>query len=243
MHDLDEEWFYKTFGIDAEIIIDHAWGIEPVTMKDIKSYHSENKSLTDGQVLPKPYQFDEERNVFLEMTDSLCCDMLSKNVISKRFSQYTGYDYKSLEHCPYYDGEISIDFYGRPHPKHSKGTVRLRNTTNLLKELQPFIMPSFDQKTDHRLLFRRLIICAEEVVCNNGIYQLDLFTNYEEQEREKQLPLAMQSVRKDTVQMPYSKGTICLKELPFLSETDRQAVTRHSEGWWYYERSHLRGSR
>lgn len=88
----DEEWFYKTFGIDAEIIIDHAWGIEPVTMKDIKYYHSDSKSLTSGQVLPRPYEFDETRNVFLEMTDSLCCDMLSKNVISKRFSWYTGYE-------------------------------------------------------------------------------------------------------------------------------------------------------
>ena len=192
----DEEWFYDKFGIDAEILIDHAWGIEPVTMKDIKSYHSDNHSLSTGQVLPRPYQFDEARNVFLGMTDSLCCDMLSKNLISKRFSWYTGYDYKSLEAFPDYDGEIVIDFYGRPHPKHSNGTVRLRNTTNLLKELQPFIMPSFDQRTDHRLLFRRLILCAEDVMCNNGVYQLDLFTDYEEQEREKQLQLAMQSVRK-----------------------------------------------
>lgn len=192
----DEEWFYRTFGIDAEIIIDHAWGIEPVTMKDIKSYHSDSHSLSSGQVLPRPYQFNEARNVFLEMTDSLCCDMLSKNVISKRFSWYTGYDYKSLERCPSYDGEISIDFYGRPHPKHSKGTVRLRNTTNLLKELQPFIMPSFGQRTDHRLLFRRIILCAEDIVNNNGVYQLDLFTDYEEQEKEKRLQLAMQSVRR-----------------------------------------------
>ena len=192
----DEEWFYKTFGIDAEIIIDHAWGIEPVTMNDIKSYHSSSKSLTNGQVLPRPYQFEEARNVFLEMTDSLCCDMLSKNVISKRFSWYMGYDYKSLEHCPNYDGEISIDFYGRPHPKHSKGTVRLRNTTNLLKELQPFIMSNFDQRTDHRLLFRRLILCAEDIVYNNGVYQLDLFTDYEKQEKENHLQIAMQTIRK-----------------------------------------------
>ena len=192
----DEEWFYDKFGIDAEILIDHAWGIEPVTMKDIKSYRSDNHSLSTGQVLPRPYQFNEARNVFLEMTDSLCCDMLSKKLISKRFSWYTGYDYKSLEAYPDYDGEIVIDFYGRPHPKHSNGTVRLQNTTNLLKELQPFIMPSFDQRTDHRLLFRRLIVCAEDVMCNNGVYQLDLFTDYEEQEREKQLQLAMQSVRK-----------------------------------------------
>ena len=192
----DEEWFYKAFGIDGEIVIDHAWGIEPVTMKDIKSYHSDNHSVSTGQVLPKPYKYPEARNVFLEMTDSLCCDMFERNIISKRFSWWASYDYKSLEFNPYYDGELSVDFYGRIHPKHSKGTVRLRNTTNLLKEVEPILMPSFDKKTDHSLLFRRLGVCAEEVVCNNGVYQLDLFTDYEQQEKEKRLQQAMQGVRK-----------------------------------------------
>ena len=192
----DEEWFYKAFGIDGEIVIDHAWGIEPVTMKDIKSYHSDNQSVSTGQVLPKPYQYPEARNVFLEMADSLCCDMFARNIISKRFSWWASYDYKSLEFNPYYDGELSVDFYGRIHPKHSKGTVRLRNTTNLLKEVEPVLMPSFDKKTNHSLLFRRLGVCAEEVVCNNGVYQLDLFTDYEQQEKEKRLQQAMQGVRK-----------------------------------------------
>ena len=192
----DEEWFYKAFGIDGEIVIDHAWGIEPVTMKDIKSYHSDNHSVSTGQVLPKPYKYPEARNVFLEMADSLCCDMFARNIISKRFSWWASYDYKSLEFNPYYDGELSVDFYGRIHPKHSKGTVRLRNTTNLLKEVEPILMPSFDKKTDHSLLFRRLGVFAEEVVCNNGVYQLDLFTDYEQQEKEKRLQQAMQGVRK-----------------------------------------------
>ena len=191
----DEEWFYKAFGIDGEIVIDHAWGIEPVTMKDIKSYHSDNHSVSTGQVLPKPYKYPEARNVFLEMADSLCCDMFARNIISKRFSWWASYDYKSLEFNPYYDGELSVDFYGRIHPKHSKGTVRLRNTTNLLKEVEPILMPSFDKKTDHSLLFRRLGVFAEEVVCNNGVYQLDLFTDYEQQEKEKRLQQAMQGVR------------------------------------------------
>lgn len=142
----DEEWFYKAFGIDGEIVIDHAWGIEPVTMKDIKSYHSDNHSVSTGQVLPKPYQYPEARNVFFEMTDSLCCDMFARNIISKRFSWWASYDYKSLEFNPYYDGELSVDFYGRIHPKHSKGTVRLRNTTNLLKEVEPVLLPSFDKR-------------------------------------------------------------------------------------------------
>ena len=71
----DEEYFYKTFGIDGEILIDHAWGIEPVTMQDIKNYHSDSHSLSNGQVLPRPYKYAEARNVFMEMIDVLCADM------------------------------------------------------------------------------------------------------------------------------------------------------------------------
>ena len=71
----DEEWFYRTFGIDGEILIDHAWGREPVTMQDIKGYHTDCNSLSNGQVLPRPYEYEEARNVFLEMVDVLCADM------------------------------------------------------------------------------------------------------------------------------------------------------------------------
>lgn len=191
----DEEWFYKAFGIDGEIIIDHAWGIEPVTMKDIKSYHSDNHSLSTGQVLRRPYNFDEARNIFLEMTDSLCCDMFTKNIMSKEFSWWAGYDPKSLDINPDYKGELAFDFYGRLHPKHSNGTVRLRNTTNLMKEIEPFMLSSFDQRTDHSLLFRRFTVCAEKIEYNNGLLQFDMFTNYEQQEKEHRLQQAMHSVR------------------------------------------------
>ncbi len=191
----DEEWFYNAFGIDGEILIDHAWGIEPVTMKDIKSYHSDSHSLSTGQVLSKPYRYNEARNIFLEMTDSLCCDMFSKKIISKRFSWWVGYDYKSMEFNPDYDGELSVDFYGRIHPKSSKGTINLRNTTNLLQEVQPFIMPSFDQKTNHSLLFRRIGICAENIIQSSGAVQFDLFTDYEQQKKDRELQTAMQRVR------------------------------------------------
>ncbi|MCR5603488.1 MAG: DNA methylase, partial [Lachnospiraceae bacterium] len=117
----DEEWFYKTFGIDAEILIDHAWGIEPVRMCDIKNYRSDNHSLSNGQVLSRPYEYEEARNVFCEMIDVLCCDMYKKNLISRIFTWWVSYDYKSLEHCPEYNGPIALDYYGRLHPKHSNG--------------------------------------------------------------------------------------------------------------------------
>ena len=120
----DEEWFYKTFGIDGEILIDHAWGIEPVTMKDIKSYRTSNNSLSNGQVLPRPYKYSEARLVLIEMIEVLCADMFAKGVVSPAFSWWVSYDYKSLEAFPGYDGPVSVDFYGRLHPCHNNGTVK-----------------------------------------------------------------------------------------------------------------------
>ena len=100
-----------------------------------------------------------------------------------------------MEFNPDYDGELSVDFYGRIHPKNSKGTINLRNTTNLLQEVQPFIMPSFDQKTNHSLLFRRIGICAENIIQSSGAVQFDLFTDYEQQKKDRELQTAMQRVR------------------------------------------------
>ena len=191
----DEEWFYRAFGIDGEILIDHAWGIEPVTMKDIKSYKSSSHSLSNGQVLPRPYKYDEARIVFSEMTDVLSIELFRKDLTSKIFSWWVSYDYKSLEYCPQYDGPLCIDFYGRLHPKHSVGTVRLNNFTNIFNDMIEPLLLSFDLRTDHRLLYRRIGLCAQEVRLDDGVCQLDMFTDYEKQEKEKALQRAMQDVR------------------------------------------------
>ena len=191
----DEEWFYKTFGIDAEILIDHAWGIEPVTMYDIKHYKSDNHSLSNGQVLPSPYKYEEACLVLREMIDILCCDMYKKNLISSRFTWWISYDYKSLEHCPNYDGPISIDWYGRLHPAHSNGTVRVPAATNISSQVSELIMQDVKKKSDHRLLFRRLGICACDVKSDEGMYQMDLFTDYDALNKERQLYAALLEVR------------------------------------------------
>ena len=191
----DEEWFYKTFGIDAEILIDHAWGIEPVTMYDIKHYKSDNHSLSNGQVLPRPYKYEEACLVLREMIDILCCDMYKKNLISSRFTWWISYDYKSLEHCPNYDGPVSIDWYGRLHPAHSNGTVRLPSATNISSQVCELIMQDVKKKSDHRLLFRRLGICACDVKSDEGMYQMDLFTDYDALNKERQLYAALLEVR------------------------------------------------
>ena len=191
----DEEWFYKTFGIDAEILIDHAWGVEPVTMYDIKHYKSDNHSLSNGQVLPRPYKYDEACIVIREMIDVLCCDMYKKNLVSSRFTWWISYDYKSLEYFPEYDGRLSIDWYGRLHPAHSNGTVRLSAATNTARVITPRIMQDIDKKSDHRVLLRRLGVCACDVVCDEGTYQIDLFTDYDALDKEKKLHSALLEVR------------------------------------------------
>jgi len=192
----DEEFFYRTFGIDGEILIDHAWGMEPVTMWDIKHYHTSSHSLSNGQVLPRPYKYEEARLVFTEMADVLCSDMLLKNLVSKVFTWWVSYDYKSLEECPYYDGPVCLDFYGRLHPRHSNGTVRLKVQTNSVKTITAALLKQFDAKTDHRLLYRRLGICAGDTRTDDASFQLDLFTDYKALDKEKRIQQAMLQVRK-----------------------------------------------
>ena len=191
----DEEFFYRTFGIDGEIIVDHAWGIEPVTMRDIKNYRSDNRSLSNGQVLPRPYKFEEARNVFVEMIDVLCRDMFIKKLAAATFTWWVSYDYKSLEACPDYEGPRVPDFYGRLHPGHSNGTARLKTITNSAAAISAALLKSFDAKTDHRLLFRRLGVCAENTVSDDGTYQLDLFVDYGALERERRLRAAESIIR------------------------------------------------
>lgn len=207
---LNEEWFYKTFGIDAEILIDHAWGIEPVRMYDIKNYKSDNNSLSNGQVLPRPYEYAEARIVFMEMIDMLCSDMYNKNLISKIYTWWVSYDYKSLEHCPYYDGSLSIDYYGRLHPTHSNGTSRTKEATNSSKEVTEVLTADFDRKADHRLLYRKLGVCACNVYSDMGIYQLNLFTDYEKLEKERHIQKALSEIR-----LKYGANAI-LKGISFL---------------------------
>ena len=196
MAQYNEEWFYKTFGIDGEIIIDHAFGIEPVTMQDIKNYRSRGHSLSNGQVLPRPYQYSEARNVLREMIDTLCADMFLKGLIGTEFYWWVGYDYKSLETGLSYDGPLSVDFYGRIHPKGNGNTVRMRVRTNSVKEVTSALLESFDSGVDRRLLFRRLGVCANNIADGTAGIQLDMFTDYAAQEKERKIQAAMGEIRR-----------------------------------------------
>ena len=191
----DEEFFYRTFGIDGEILIDHAWGLEPVTMQDIKAYKSESHSLSNGQVLPRPYEYGEARLVLAEMVETLCTDLFAKRLVTASCTWWVCYDPKSLERCPGYEGALSVDFYGRLYPKPSSGTARLAAETNSIALVTAPVLKQFDEKTDRRLLYRRLGVCANDVSPDNGAYQISLFVDYKALDRENRLRGAMQSVR------------------------------------------------
>ena len=206
----NEEFFYKEFGIDGELMIDHAWGIEPTLMSDIKAYKSTGKSLSTGQVLSRPYKFQEARVIFQEMIDKLVSDLVSKDLTAGSMSFWISYDPESLEVCRNYTGSVSMDFYGRLHPSHTGGAVRLPMRTNSYQVIEQSLLEAFDLKVDYRLLIRRLGIAAEDVRKSNGVMQMDMFTDYDAMEKERKIQRAMLSVRQK-----YGKNAI-LKGYNFL---------------------------
>ena len=190
---VDEEWFYKQFGIDAELLIDHAWGKEPCTLADIKSYRPKANSRSVGQVLPRPYKFGEARIVFSEMIDQLAMDLVSRETRTKELSFWVSFDPITLEELPSYDGPVSLDYYGRLHPCHVVGSVRLGAHTSSRKEISAALLYAFDKKVDPRLYIRRLGVVAGNLQA--GYVQLDFFTDYKEQEREERLQRVLLEIR------------------------------------------------
>ena len=123
------------------------------------------------------------------MIDVLCASMYRKSLVSRVFTWWISFDWKSLEEFPDYDGPVVIDFYGRLHPKHTNGTVRLVSATNSYKTVSAAMAEMFDKKVDRRLLIRRIGVNADKTEADNGMYQLDLFTDYEALEKEKAIRL------------------------------------------------------
>ena len=190
---VDEEWFYKQFGIDAELLIDHAWGKEPCTLADIKNYRPKANSRSVGQVLPRPYKFAEARLVFSEMIDQLVMDLIERETRTKELSFWISFDPVSLEELPSYDGPVSLDYYGRLHPSHVVGTVRMAAHTSSAKDIRTALLYAFDRKVDPRLFIRRLGVVAGNLQA--GYVQLDFFTDYKAQEREERLQRVLLEIR------------------------------------------------
>ena len=182
----NEDLLYKLFGVNAELLIDHAWGWEPCTIADIKAYKPEAKSIGSGQVLQEPYPFEKARLVADEMADALALDLVSKNLVTDQIVMTVGYDIANKD----YKGEITIDRYGRKIPKHAHGTQNLKMQTSSEKLIRTATLELFDRIVDKDLLVRRLYITAGKVVDESEKKepvpeQMDLFTDYAEEERKR----------------------------------------------------------
>lgn len=190
----NEELLYKLFGINAELLIDHAWGFEPCTIADIKAYKPTSKSLSSGQVLHCPYTAKGARIIVREMCDALVLDMVDKGIATNQVVLTIGYDAESLaDPSRTYDGETTTDFYGRRVPKHAHGSANFPRHTSSTDEILRKTLELYDRIIDPSLLIRRVTICVNNLVSESerepdGCYeQMDFFTDYSKREKEKML--------------------------------------------------------
>ena len=190
----NEELLYKLFGVNAELLIDHAWGWEPCTIKDIKSYKPERNSISSGQVLHCPYTFNKAKIIIKEMADLLALDLVKKNLVTNQLVLTIGYDIDNLtipEIRNKYNGDITYDHYGREVPKHAHGTINIDHYTSSSKIIMDNMMKLFEKIINKELLIRRVNVVAcnvvppESVKDKKIVQQFDLFSNNEEQEKLK----------------------------------------------------------
>ena len=183
-----EELLYKIFGVNAELLIDHAWGWEPTTMKEVKSYRPKIQSLSTSQVLHKPYDYEHTRLIVKEMVDNLVLDLVSKSLVTDQIVLEIGYDVSNLK---FYQGEVMKDFYGRTVPKHAHGTIRLPEATSSTKIISKAFINLYEEIIDKNLMVRKVTVVAGnlqrrgEVEKRPRVEQLDIFHNAEEQEKER----------------------------------------------------------
>lgn len=210
-----EELLYNLFGVNAELLIDHAWGYEPCTIRDIKAYKPHSSSLSTGQVLEKPYSFDKGKLIVLEMTDLLVLDLVDKNLLTNQIVLHVGYDIENLSDpdiLSSYKGEISQDFYGRKKPKSAHGSVNLEKHTSSSRAVLAAVAELYDQIVNRKLTVRRMSVTANNVIpesslCEPESLQLDFFSDYEEvrrihaerraaEEQERELQRAILRIKK-----------------------------------------------
>lgn len=191
----NEDLLYKLFGVNAELLIDHAWGWEPCTIADVKAYKPESNSVGSGQVLHCPYPSEKARLIVMEMTDLLVLNLVSKGLVTDQMVLTVGYDIENLmdpARSKAYKGPVTVDHYGRRVPKHAHGTANLKQPTSSTKQIMEAVLELYDRIVDPNLLVRRVNIAANRVMeegkmAENSTYeQLDLFTDYVEEENRRE---------------------------------------------------------
>ena len=212
----NEELLYKLFGINAELLIDHAWGYEPCTMEDVKTYKPETNSISSGQVLHCPYEFDKARLVVKEMTDLMVLDLVDKGLVTNQIVLTIGYDIENItdkNRSQSYKGTVTTNYYGKKVPKPAHGTTNLPKQTSSTTLIINAVMELYDKIVNKKLLIRRINIVANKLVDEHSVKnankyeQLDLFTDYEilkkqrekenaESEREKRMQNTILDIKK-----------------------------------------------
>ena len=191
----NEDLLYKLFGVNAELLIDHAWGYEPTTIAGIKAYKPSVNCLSSGQVLQCPYDFEKGKLIVREMTDLLVLDLVERRLVTDQMVLTIGYDIENLtdpKRRKNYTGEITTDYYGRQVPKHAHGTVNLDRKTSSTRLIMDAVMNLYDQIVDKNLLVRRVTIVANRLVDENTVAteenyeQLNLFSDFGDAGLEKE---------------------------------------------------------
>ncbi len=224
----NEDLLYQMFGINAELLIDHAWGWEPCTMAEIKSYVPSANSVSSGQVLAEPYDAERAKLVIREMTDFLTIDLVEKGLLTRQIVLTIGYDVRNLMDeaiLKQYSGAVRADHYGRLIPRHAHGSVNLGRYTASTGQILKAVSELYDRIIDTRLWIRRLNVTAADVIREEAAgsteavtQQLDLFTDYEmeragqeqirkKQEREKKGQKAILSIRRKYGKNAILRGT------------------------------------
>ncbi len=193
----NEELLYRLFGVNAELLIDHAWGVEPTTIEVIKQYKPETNSLSSGQVLHCPYNFEMTRLIVQEMTDLLVLELVEKRLVTDQMVLTIGYDVENLtnpELRKKYKGEVTTDVYGRKVPKHAHGTANLERRTSSTKLITDAVLKLYDSIVNPDLLVRRINVSANRLVSEAkakesekmAYEQLTLFTDFEAEQKKKE---------------------------------------------------------
>ena len=222
----NEELLYNLFGINAELLIDHSWGYEPCTIESIKSYKPIMNSISSGQVLQCPYNYNKTKLIVKEMTELLTLDLVEKNLVTNQIVITIGYDIENLKNPDrkkLYDGEITIDHYGRQIPKHAHGTINIDHKTSSTKIITKAVMELYENIINKDLLVRRINITANNIVNENdyknnqNFEQIDLFIDYNELDKQRKKEQSEKELQKAVIDIKrkYGKNSI-LKGMNFI---------------------------
>ena len=208
---------YKLFGINAELLIDHAWGYEPVTIENIKAYKPSSNSISSGQVLHCPYNYEDTKLIVKEMSELLTLDLVKKNLVTNQIVMTIGYDVENMTNRNIsYNGEVTTDRYGRKIPKHAHGTINLDHQTSSTKIIMDSTMKLYERIINKNLLVRRINITANNVINvmeaenDKTFEQINLFTDYHKKEQDQQKEKRERNLQKAVIDIKnkYGKNAI-----------------------------------